>query len=92
MSRRERDGRGFVVWLTGLSAAGKSTIAEALAPELSGEIMQLTGVSDPYEPPDAAEIAIDTSTLDLLTSVQRVKAVLAELGYLVDPRPALQSA
>jgi adenylylsulfate kinase len=26
--------RGFVVWLTGLSGAGKSTISDALAPEL----------------------------------------------------------
>ena len=26
--------RGFTVWLTGLSGAGKSTIAEALAPVL----------------------------------------------------------
>jgi adenylylsulfate kinase len=29
-----KESRGFVVWLTGLSGAGKSTIAEALAPEL----------------------------------------------------------
>jgi adenylylsulfate kinase len=41
MSRREDDPRkspkgdkGFVVWLTGLSGAGKSTIADALVPEL----------------------------------------------------------
>ena len=27
--------QGFTVWLTGLSGAGKSTIAERLAPELS---------------------------------------------------------
>ena len=33
MSTRNRD-RGVVVWFTGLSGAGKTTIAEALAPEL----------------------------------------------------------
>lgn len=33
VSRSRRD-RGFVVWLTGLSGAGKTTIAGALVPEL----------------------------------------------------------
>lgn len=182
--------RGFVVWLTGLSGAGKSTIAEALAPELraagkkvevldgdlvrthlskglgfsredrdtnvariafvaqllsrngvvvlvsaispyketreaarqtigdfvevhvapplqecvrrdtkglykkalAGEISRFTGVSDPYEPPDAAEITIDTSTLDLRASVQRVTAKLAELGYLEATQPVAPTA
>jgi adenylylsulfate kinase len=177
---RSPRGEGFVVWLTGLSGAGKSTIADALAPELraagkkveildgdvvrthlskglgfsradrdtnieriafvahllarngvvvlvsaispykatreaarstigafvevhvappleecvrrdtkglykkalAGDIPALTGINDPYEPPDAAEITVDTSTLDLRTSVQRVKAGLTALGYL----------
>ena len=182
MSRRDRLHGGFAVWLTGLSGAGKSTIAEALAPELrtagkrvevldgdlvrthlssglgfsredrdvnvariafvahllarngvavivsaispykatreaaratigefvevhvappleecirrdtkglykkalAGEIGQFTGVSDPYEPPEAAEVTIDTSTVDLKASVQRVKSKLSELGYIED--------
>lgn len=33
MSRRDHQ-RGFVVWLTGLSGAGKTTLASALVPEL----------------------------------------------------------
>jgi adenylylsulfate kinase len=183
MSRSDREENGFVVWLTGLSGAGKSTIAEALATELrtegtcggrieildgdlvrthlskglgfsredrdinvariafvahllarngvavlvsaispykvtrqdarrligdfvevhvappldecirrdtkglykkalAGEIPQFTGISDPYEPPDAAEVTLDTSTIDLRASVQRVTAKLVELGYL----------
>ena len=184
MSRREREDRGFVVWLTGLSGAGKSTIAEALAPELraagkrvevldgdivrthlskglgfsredrdlniariafvghllarngvvvivsaispyrstreaaratigdfvevhvappleecvrrdtkglykkalAGEIQQFTGVSDPYEAPDAPEITLDTAAIDVRAAVQRVKAKLIELGYLEDPQ------
>jgi adenylylsulfate kinase len=190
MSRREREGRGFVIWLTGLSGAGKSTIAEALLPELlaagkkvevldgdvvrthlskglgfsredrdiniariafvghllarngvavivsaispykatreaarvtigdfvevhvappleecvrrdtkglykkalAGEIQQFTGVSDPYEAPDAAEVTLDTSALDLHASVQRVKTKLVELGYLEDPQRVAQNA
>ncbi len=53
---------------------------------LAGEIQQFTGISDPYEPPDAAEITIDTSALDLRASVERVKTKLEELGYLEDPQ------
>ena len=49
---------------------------------LAGEIPRFTGISDPYEPPDAAEVTLDTSTLDLRTSVERITAKLAELGYI----------
>lgn len=49
---------------------------------LAGEIPLFTGISDPYEPPDAAEVTLDTSTLDLRASVERVTAKLTELGYL----------
>jgi adenylylsulfate kinase len=49
---------------------------------LAGEIPLFTGVSDPYEPPDAAELTLDTSALDLHASVERVTAKLTELGYL----------
>ena len=57
---------------------------------LAGEIPQFTGISDPYEPPDAAEVTLDTSTLDLRASVQRVTAKLVELGYLDGPEGAVQ--
>lgn len=175
-----RNPNGFVVWLTGLSGAGKSTITEALAPELraagrkvevldgdvvrthlskglgftredrdlnvariafvahllarngvavivaavspyrgarhdarrligdfievhvappleecirrdtkglygkalAGEISQFTGVSDPYEPPDDAELVLDTSKIDVATAVARVKGALAARGYI----------
>lgn len=59
---------------------------------LAGEIAAFTGVSDPYEPPDAAEITIDTSTLDLRASVQRVKTKLEELGYLDAPQQIARTA
>ena len=59
---------------------------------LAGEISRFTGVSDPYEPPHAAEITLDTSTLDLRASVERVKNKLAELGYLDAPQPVTQAA
>jgi adenylylsulfate kinase len=193
MSRRERIEKGFVVWLTGLSGAGKSTIADALGAQLrasgacggrveildgdlvrthlskglgfsredrdlnvariafvahllarngvavlvsaispykvtreaarriigdfvevhvappleecirrdtkglykkalAGEIPQFTGISDPYEPPDAPEVTLDTSTLDLRASVQRITSRLAELGYLDEANASVQDA
>ena len=126
MSRRNREENGFVVWLTGLSGAGKSTIADALAADLrasgacggrvevhvappldecirrdtkglykkalAGEIPQFTGISDPYEPPDAAEVTLDTSTIDLRASVQRVTAKLVELGYLDEAQRSVQDS
>ena len=49
---------------------------------LAGEIPLFTGVSDPYEPPDAPELTLDTSAMDVTAAVQRVKAKLVELGYL----------
>jgi adenylylsulfate kinase len=178
MSKRAE--RGFVVWLTGLSGAGKTTIADALAPELrasgrkvevldgdvvrthlskglgfsradrdtniariafvahllarngvavlvaaispfretrdnartligdfievhvappleecikrdtkglykkalAGEIPQFTGVSDPYEPPLAPELTIDTTIVDLRAAVAILRSKLLDLGYL----------
>jgi adenylylsulfate kinase len=49
---------------------------------LAGEIPGFTGVSDPYEPPPRPELVLDTSTIDVRTSVARVKEKLVELGYL----------
>lgn len=41
-----------------------------------GELTGLTGVDDPYETPDGAELVIDTEQVDLTTSVQLTKALL----------------
>ncbi len=49
---------------------------------LAGDIQQFTGVSDPYEPPAAPELTLDTSAIDVATAVARVKARLVELGYV----------
>jgi adenylylsulfate kinase len=51
---------------------------------LAGEIPQFTGVSDPYEPPEHAELTLDTSTIDVSTAAAQVRTKLAELGWL-DP-------
>jgi adenylylsulfate kinase len=48
----------------------------------SGEIPQFTGVSDPYEPPNAPELHIKTDEEEPSDSARRVMAYLEELGYL----------
>jgi len=48
----------------------------------SGEILQFTGVSDPYEPPTAPELTLRTNEEDPEDSAKKVIAKLEELGYL----------
>jgi adenylyl-sulfate kinase len=53
----------------------------------SGMLRQFTGVSDPYEPPDDAELVIDTTQLDAEAAARQVLSLLdgtsywANLGY-----------
>jgi adenylyl-sulfate kinase len=49
---------------------------------LAGEIESFTGISDPYEPPAAPEVVIDSSRESVEESVDKILAKLAELGYL----------
>lgn len=49
---------------------------------LAGEIPNFTGISDPYEPPLAAELTIDSSTELPERSVERVLQRLEELGII----------
>jgi bifunctional enzyme CysN/CysC len=44
----------------------------------SGEIKGFTGVDAPYEPPEQAEIHIETATIDVSDAVQRILAALPE--------------
>lgn len=48
----------------------------------AGDIAQFTGISAPYEAPLAAELEVDTGTLDLEASVDRVIGWLREAGIL----------
>jgi adenylylsulfate kinase len=46
----------------------------------SGAIKDFTGVSAPYEPPEAPELVLDTATLSLEECVELVLALLREKG------------
>lgn len=49
---------------------------------LAGEIKNFTGISDPYEEPENAEITIDTDNINLEESVQKILSYLQEKKYL----------
>jgi adenylylsulfate kinase len=53
---------------------------------LAGEIKGFTGVDDPYEPPEAPELVLDTMVEEPLESLQNVLRKLAELGYIEDSK------
>jgi adenylylsulfate kinase len=44
---------------------------------LTGEIKELTGVSSPYEEPEATELVVES---DLVSAEDAVEAILAELA------------
>lgn len=43
----------------------------------SGEITSFTGIDAPYEPPEAPDVTLDTSTLDVAGCVDRIVAALS---------------
>ncbi|MCG2635324.1 MAG: bifunctional sulfate adenylyltransferase/adenylylsulfate kinase [Gammaproteobacteria bacterium] len=47
----------------------------------SGQIPEFTGISDPYEAPEAAELVLDTSDLSVDEAVQQVLLKLEGEGY-----------
>ncbi len=49
---------------------------------LAGEIENFTGISDPYEPPENPEVAIDSSTESIEESLSKILRKLEELGYV----------
>ena len=59
---------------------------------LAGEIRHFTGVSDPYEPPVAAEVVVNSSLETPEESVGKVWDKLKELGLVSFARPALAHA
>ena len=55
---------------------------------LAGEIPQFTGISDPYEPPLAPEVTIDSSAETPQQSVDKILCRLEESGIIVRERAA----
>ncbi len=53
---------------------------------IAGEIQHFTGVSDPYEPPTAAEVVVKTDKEPVVESLGRILVALEERG-LLEPEP-----
>jgi len=49
---------------------------------MNGEIENFTGVSDPYEAPEKAEVVVDTASEDVDSSVNKIIATLEQLTYV----------
>ena len=49
---------------------------------LSGEIKNFTGVSDPYEPPENAEVVVDTGSETIDESHDKIIRTLELMGYV----------
>jgi sulfate adenylyltransferase len=47
-----------------------------------GEVAALTGVADPYEPPESAELRLETVGVEVRENAQRVLDYLEEQGFL----------
>lgn len=54
----------------------------------AGALPGMTGVDDPYEVPEDADLVIDTSNLDIDNAVDRVLQHLAAEGWLDRPTPS----
>ena len=55
----------------------------------SGEIKGFTGIDDPYESPDAAEIVLDTTKYTIEENARIVLQYLAEQGFIPEPKPVM---
>jgi adenylyl-sulfate kinase len=59
---------------------------------MAGEIPHFTGVSDPYEEPENAEVVVETDNESVDESVAKILAKLEELGYLAPVAAAAATA
>ena len=56
---------------------------------LAGEIGNFTGISDPYEPPTAPAITVNSSKETPEESLERIWTTLEHMGLVSFDRPAL---
>ncbi len=55
----------------------------------AGEVADFTGISSPYEPPDDADVVIDTTDIGVPEAVRRIREALDDRpGGVPDPDPA----
>ncbi len=81
---RREAGRQFVeVFVNAsLEVCARRDVKGLYAKAFAREITQFTGVSDPYEPPLAAEVVVDTDGVSVDESAETVARRLIELGFV----------
>jgi sulfate adenylyltransferase len=70
-------GAFVLVWIsTPLAECERRDVKGLYAQARTGEITGFTGIDDPYEPPDDAELVIDTTTVSVQAAVEQIRRVL----------------
>lgn len=64
---------------TSLDVAEQRDVKGLYARARRGELTSMTGVDDPYERPTSAELALDTTRIDVATAVELTTALLSAI-------------
>lgn len=87
--RVEAEGVFVEVWVKAdVEECARRDVKGLYAKALAGEITQFTGVSDPYEAPEQAEIVVDTISQTPAESLEQVLAYLEATGLVPALAPA----
>jgi adenylyl-sulfate kinase len=85
---RQRIGRFVEVYVScSIDVLSERDVKGLYKKALAGEIAHFTGVSDPYEAPDAPDVMVDSGTQTIDESVALVLAAIEASGLLPDPAP-----
>ena len=85
---RQRIGRFVEVYVScSIDVLSERDVKGLYKKALAGEIAHFTGVSDPYEAPDAPDVMVDSGTQTVDESVAAVLAAIEASGLLPDPTP-----
>jgi adenylylsulfate kinase len=82
-ARAKMDGRFIEAYVkASVEECEKRDVKGLYAKARSGEIKEFTGVSDPYEPPENAELVLDTEHQSPEESAQQILDYLEEQGLI----------
>jgi adenylylsulfate kinase len=82
-ARAKMDGRFIEAYVkASIEECERRDVKGLYAKARSGEIKEFTGVSDPYEPPESAELVIDTEAQSPEESAQQILAYLEGEGLI----------
>jgi adenylyl-sulfate kinase len=85
---RRRIGRFIEVYVScSIDVLSERDVKGLYKRALAGELAHFTGVSDPYEAPDAPDVVVDSGTQTVDESVAAVLAAIDASGLLPEPAP-----